>query len=285
MPSLGQKLKDERLRQGKQLREFADDLRIGSRYLEAIESEEWDQLPGGFFNRSFVRQYAAALGLDAAKIEKEFTAILKPEPAIDLEAIAQAHNPRARRSEEKKLISVEPLPRPGAKWFDSRTGLAAAALILLVAGGGALSLLWDRFNAQPEVSKQNTANATPPVVPAPKPAAVETPKPAAEQAQVVPIITTDEAGNISLNIEATEKTWIEVSADGKRIFAGILEPGQTKTISSAQRTKMVVGNAAGIAVRKGGRDIGPIGPRGQVRTVNITADSVEIVSPAPKTAI
>ena len=96
---------------------------------------------------------------------------------------------------------------------------------------------------------------------------------------------TDEAGNISLNIEATEKTWIEVSADGKRIFAGILEPGQTKTISSAQRTKMVVGNAAGIAVRKGGRDIGPIGPRGQVRTLNITADSVEIVPPAPKTAI
>jgi len=284
MPSLGQRLKDERIRQGKQLREFADNLRIGSRYLEAIEAEEWDQLPGGFFNRAFVRQYAAALGFDAAKIEKEFTAILKPEPPIDLDAIAQAHNPRMRRSAEKKLISVEPLPRPGAKWFDSRTGLAAAALVLLVAGGGALSLLWDRFNAQPEVSKQNTANAAPPVAPAPKPVA-DTPKPAAEQAQVVPIITTDEAGNISLNIEATEKTWIEVSADGKRIFAGILEPGQTKTISSAQRTKMVVGNAAGIAVRKGGRDIGPIGPRGQVRTLNITADSVEIVPPAAKTAI
>ncbi len=282
MPSLGQKLKDERIRQGKQLREFADNLRIGSRYLEAIEAEDWNQLPGGFFNRAFVRQYAAALGFDAAKIEKEFTAILKPEPVIDLEAIAEAHNPRARRSEEKKLISVDPLPRPGAKWFDSRTGLAAAALVLLVAGGGALSLLWDRFNVRPEVSTQNTANATAPVVPAPKPA-IETPK--AEQAQVVPIITTDEAGNISLNIEATEKTWIEVSADGKRIFAGILEPGQTKTISSAQRTKMIVGNAAGIAVRKGGRDIGPIGPRGQVRTLNITADSVEIVPPAPKTAI
>jgi cytoskeletal protein RodZ len=275
-------LKDERSRQGKQLREFADNLRIGSRYLEAIEAEDWGQLPGGFFNRAFVRQYAAALGFDAAKIEKEFTAILKPEPVIDLEAIAEAHNPRARRSEAKKLISVDPLPRPGAKWFDSRTGLAAAALVLLVAGGGALSLLWDRVNARPGVSNQNTANTPPPVVPAPKPA-VEAPK--AEQAQVVPIITTDDAGNISLNIEATEKTWIEVSADGKRIFAGILEPGQTKTISSAQRTKMIVGNAAGIAVRKGGRDIGPIGPRGQVRTLNITADSVEIVPRARKTAI
>jgi hypothetical protein len=42
---------------------------------------------------------------------------------------------------------------------------------------------------------------------------------------------------------------------------------------------MVVGNAGGIAVSKGGRDIGPIGPRGQVRTVNITEKGVEIVEP------
>jgi hypothetical protein len=41
----------------------------------------------------------------------------------------------------------------------------------------------------------------------------------------------------------------------------------------------VVGNAGGIAVRKGGQDIGLIGPRGQVRTVNITQEAVEIVAP------
>ena len=52
-----------------------------------------------------------------------------------------------------------------------------------------------------------------------------------------------------------------------------------KLISTLQNAKMVVGNAGGIAVSKGGRDIGPIGPRGQVRTVNITPETVEIVDP------
>ncbi|MBI2685517.1 MAG: helix-turn-helix domain-containing protein [Acidobacteria bacterium] len=283
MASLGQKLKDERLRQGKDLRTIADELRIGSRYLEAIEVEDWKQLPGGFFNRSFIRQYAQALGFDPGAIEQEFAALVKPEPAVDLEQISAAHDPRARRDAEKKLISVEPLSGKSTGFFDSRTGLAVAALVLLVAGGGGLSLVIDKWNSQAELRKQTNANVPAPVAPAPaaavvkpQPAAVELP---AETANVVPTVTTDPNGNLTLNIEATEKTWIEVTADGKRIFMGVLEPGDKKLISTLQRAKMVVGNAGGIAVSKGGRDIGPIGPRGQVRTVNITQEGVEIVEP------
>ena len=284
MASLGQKLKEERLRQGKQLRSIADDLRIVSRYLEAIEAEDWKQLPGGFFNRSFIRQYAQSLGFDPAKIEEEFASIVKPEPPVDLDLIAAGHDPRARRSEEKKLISVEPLRGASAGFFDSRTGLAAAALVLLVAGGGALSLFVDRWNQPQEVRKQSNSNMPAPVVPAPA-AARETAQPqvaaasTTEPAKVVPTVSTDPSGNLTLNIEATEKTWIEVTADGKRVFMGVLEPGDKKLISTLQNTKMVVGNAGGIAVSKGGRDIGPIGPRGQVRTVNITEKGVEIVEP------
>jgi len=284
MASLGQKLKEERLRQGKQLRSIADDLRIGSRYLEAIEAEDWKQLPGGFFNRSFIRQYAQALGFDPSKIEEEFASIVKPEPPVDLDLIAAGHDPRARRSEEKKLISVEPLRGASAGFFDSRTGLAAAALVLLVAGGGALSLFVDRWNQPQEVRKQSNSNMPAPVVPAPA-AARENAQPqvaaatTTEPAKVVPTLSTDPNGNLTLNIEATEKTWIEVTADGKRVFMGVLEPGDKKLISTLQNTKMVVGNAGGIAVSKGGRDIGPIGPRGQVRTVNITEKGVEIVEP------
>lgn len=290
MASLGQKLKDERVRQGKALRVIADELRIGSRYLEAIENEDWKQLPGGFFNRSFIRQYSQALGFDPAKIEDEFSAIVKPEPAVDLTAIAAARDPRVRIAEEKKLISVEPLRGSATGFFDSRTGLAAAALVLLVAGGGALSLVMDRFNSQPEIRKQSNANVPAPVVPAPA-AAIERPQmtqtaqavpEATEAAKVVPMLSTDNNGNLMLNIEATEKTWIEVTADGKRIFMGVLEPGDKKRISTLQSAKMVVGNAGGIAVSKGGRDIGPIGPRGQVRTVNITPETVEIVEPVKK---
>lgn len=289
MATLGQKLKDERLRQGKQLRTIADDLRIGSRYLEAIEAEDWKQLPGGFFNRSFIRQYAQALGFDPAKIEEEYASIVKPEPAVDLEEFAVAVDPRTRRQEEKKLISVEPLRNSSSSFFDSRTGLAVAALVVLVAGGGALSLVVDRLNAPQEVRNQNNAVVSAPVVPPPmaaltanQPQVSPSAAPLANTvaAQVTPTAAgVDPNGNLTLNIEATEQTWIEVTADGKRIFMGVLEPGDKKLISTLQSAKMVVGNAGGIAVSKGGRDIGPIGPRGQVRTVNITPQTVEIVEP------
>jgi len=282
MASLGQRLKEERLRQKKDLRTIADELRIGSRYLEAIEAEDWKQLPGGFFNRSFVRQYGQALGLDAATVEEEYNAIVRPEP-VDLETLSAAHDPRAKKEAEKKLISVEPLRTTSGGFFDSRTGLAVAALVVLVAGGGGLSLLVDRLNAPREIRQQNSANAPAPVVPAPA-AAKEMASSVSAPAEMAgntltPVVTEDLSGKLTLNIEATEQTWIEVTADGKRIFMGVLEPGDTKSISTLERAKMVVGNAGGIAVRKGGQDIGPIGPRGQVRTVNITPDSVEIVEP------
>ena len=277
MATLGQKLKDERLRQGKQLRAISDDLRIGTRYLEAIETEDWKQLPGGFFNRSFIRQYAQALGLDPSKIEEEFGSIVKPEAAVDLDLISAAHDPRARRQEEKKLISVEPLRVAASGFFDSRTGLAVAALVLLVAGGGALSLLIDRWNAPQEVRSHSEVPA--PVVQASAAALTANQQQPVAAEAVVPVLTADPSGNLVLNIEATEQTWIEVSADGKRIFMGVLQPGEKKLISTLQNAKMVVGNAGGIAVSKGGRDIGPIGPRGQVRTVNITQETVEIVDP------
>ncbi len=281
MASLGQKLKEERLRRGLDLRAVAEELRIGSRYLEAIEAEDWKQLPGGFFNRSFVRQYGQALGLDAAKVEEEYNAIVRPE-SVDLETLSAAYDPKARKEAEKKLISVEPLRTSSGGFFDSRTGLAAAALVVLVAGGGGLSLLIDRLNAPSEVRQQNSANAPAPVVPAPaaaKEAATATVAAQMAAGTLTPVVTEDASGKLTLNIEATEQTWIEVTADGKRIFMGVLEPGDTKSISTLERAKMVVGNAGGIAVRKGGQDIGPIGPRGQVRTVNITPDSVEIVEP------
>ena len=284
MTTLGQKLKEERLRQGKQLRTIADDLRIGIRYLEAIETEDWKQLPGGFFNRSFIRQYAEALGFDPSAIEEEFASIVTPEQAVDLNMISAADDRRAGREEAKKLISVEPLRVAASGFFDSRTGLAVAALVVLVAAGGALSLFVDQWNAPREIRNQNNAHVPVPVAPAPTAALTAnqtqtTPAATVETPNVLPVVSKDPGGNLMLNIEATEKTWIEVTADGKRIFMGVLEPGEKKTISSMQNAKMVVGNAGGIAVSKGGRDIGPIGPRGQVRTVNITPDTVEIVEP------
>ncbi|MFO0503511.1 MAG: helix-turn-helix domain-containing protein [Acidobacteriota bacterium] len=281
MASLGQQLRDERLRQGRAIGPIADDLRIGSRYLEAIEAEQWDLLPGGFFNRSFVRQYAQALGLNGQQFENQYNSILGSHASVDLEAIGAARDPRARLLAERKLISLAPVTDKPTSFFDGRTGLAVAALVVLIAGGGLVSLLWDNLRGA-ETARAAVADRPmlQPAVPAQPPASH--PAELAFSPVTTAAATSAESfveGVISLNIAATEKTWLEVTADGKRIFMGVLEPGQSQSMRTSESARMVVGNAGGITVQKAGRDIGPIGPRGQVRVVNLTKDQVEILEP------
>jgi cytoskeletal protein RodZ len=53
-----------RKRMGVSIEQIAQSTKISSRFLEAIERERFDQLPGGIFTSSYVRQYALAIGYD-----------------------------------------------------------------------------------------------------------------------------------------------------------------------------------------------------------------------------
>jgi cytoskeletal protein RodZ len=84
---------------------------------------------------------------------------------------------------------------------------------------------------------------------------------------------------VLLDIMAREATWLSVSSDGKPVFAGTLQPNQTKTIEGKQSAKLRVGNAAGLQVRLNGKLLGPLGARGQVLTVLFTPDNFQIFAP------
>ena len=53
-----------RKRAGVSLEQIAQSTKIGSRFLEAIEGEQFERLPGGIFSTSYLRQYAEAIGYD-----------------------------------------------------------------------------------------------------------------------------------------------------------------------------------------------------------------------------
>ena len=62
--SFGARLKREREQRGISLDDVALSTKIGARFLRAMEEEKFDQLPGGIFNRGFVRAYARRVGID-----------------------------------------------------------------------------------------------------------------------------------------------------------------------------------------------------------------------------
>ncbi|MGB9236900.1 MAG: helix-turn-helix transcriptional regulator, partial [Terriglobales bacterium] len=64
MPSFGEKLRLEREKRKITLEQISSTTKIGTRMLQALEEEKFSQLPGGIFNKGFVRAYARTLGLD-----------------------------------------------------------------------------------------------------------------------------------------------------------------------------------------------------------------------------
>ena len=64
---IGQELQNARLDKGLSLDDIQQSTKIQKRYLAAIENGQFDQLPGAFYERAFVRQYASAVGLDVTE--------------------------------------------------------------------------------------------------------------------------------------------------------------------------------------------------------------------------
>ena len=78
-------LNDARKRAGIALDEIADSTKISVRFLKAIEAEEFDKLPGGIFNTSYLRQYAVAIGYDADELLAHYRRkmnLQSPAPAL-----------------------------------------------------------------------------------------------------------------------------------------------------------------------------------------------------------
>ena len=76
---IGEKLRLEREARGIALRDISEQTRISMRYLEGIEADDYRRLPGGIFNRSFIRAYAKFIGYDEQEAIEEYTRTLRDQ--------------------------------------------------------------------------------------------------------------------------------------------------------------------------------------------------------------
>ena len=75
--SIGERLRLAREERGIGLREICDQTRISVHYLEAIEANDYKRLPGGVFNRSFIKAYARCVGYDEREAIEGYTRYLR----------------------------------------------------------------------------------------------------------------------------------------------------------------------------------------------------------------
>jgi len=89
-------LEDIRRKRGVSLEQIANSTKISTRFLRAIECEEFDKLPGGVFNTSYIRQYASAIGFPEERVLSLYNA-LEAARTADEGTVAPVREPRPLR--------------------------------------------------------------------------------------------------------------------------------------------------------------------------------------------
>ncbi len=105
---IGAKLRQERLSLGRSVEDVARETRISEKFLDAIEREDFERLPGLLFTRNFVRQYAQSLRLDPDPLLAEL-----PKP--DESAVRLPEAPRACSLQSRPADGTVCLVRAGRR--------------------------------------------------------------------------------------------------------------------------------------------------------------------------
>ena len=283
MEPLGEYLKHAREKKRLSLEQIASQTRIQEHHLQALESEDFANLPAKVFAKGFVRSYAKALGLDEEEalqcfLETSGTFYDRNEP---------------EQSQPHVQVKLESAPRQNINW-----NLVVAALVVIAA-----IAVWYGLPKQQETPialseleisspvettqepiaplpdpQESLAPATPvdstptppsspisvPALPAPKPI-ISPPVESIPPTSPTPssLETTADKPH-TLEIEATQLTWVVVKSDKQDPNEALLQPGQGKTWKANNQFLVTLGNAAGVVIRLNGQSQGPFGKPGQV---------------------
>lgn len=260
MGSFGERLQREREMRGITLEEIADSTKIGTRSLRALEREDFDKLPGGIFNKGFVRAYARYLGIDEEQAVADF--------------LAAAGDP------EQPL----PSPAPKARAVSGSGGRSWAALLALAALAGGGFAAW-KYKVGPfagRASRPQTVSA-PPVAAQPPTAA---PAASAPTDQAAPNPTSAPGGDSAaatpaagegfvVLVRAKEDAWISLSADDRLVMEGTLLAAETREVRATRKVVLKLGNAAGVEVSYDNQALAPLGRANEVKTVVFTPQGLQ----------
>lgn len=290
MASFGARLKKEREQRKISLDDISASTKIGTRLLKALEDEHFDQLPGGIFNKGFVRAYARHLGLDEDQAVADY-----------LEA-SGANLPTPPGGPEAPVLELKPELERKARGKNSDAGLPwgiLAALLLVVAFGFAL---WSFYTREKEkavnpprdqaasvatgssdaasrpgssedklpTGSKNAAAAlgTQPAIPSSSPAAAET-------SMVSP------GPAFTVLVKAHEDSWVAITVDGKQVMQDTLVAPAEKSVSAQKEITVRAGNIGALDFFFNGKKLPAQGDLGEVKTLTFGGNGLEVRVSSP----
>lgn len=240
--NFGERLKRERELREVTLQEIVSATRIGPRFLEALENEEWDKLPGGVFNRGFVRSIARYLGLDEEAFLAEY----------DLAYGTQASADRPE----------DPIPsRP--KWIPVALVVGVIVLIVGLFLGGRFA--WRHYQVRRAQRSSATANAQePPPIAAPN-------SPPSGVAVSPDTQLTAAAPPLTLIVSASATSHVTVKADGAVVFDTDLRSGENRQFTALREFEVSAADSGAVLLDLNGQTVPPLGLPGASGTIKLSA--------------
>ena len=284
--AFGERMRRERELRGISLDEISATTKIGTRLLRALEDEQFDLLPGGIFNKGYVRAYARHLGIDEEQAVADYLKAVHDTPP---EVRLIAHQNASVRAEH---ISSSVSYRGG---FPLISILILSVVIVGAAGGWHLYQQRQRERRQPtstsditaapssstsqatsSSSSSNSAQAqaapadqasvpsAPPSAAGSSEAAVHTvqaaqspPHPSSSDAASAAALSAGAEANaqFEVTVRAKDRAWVAIKSDGKILVRGVIKPPEVKTIHATNDVVFWTGNAGAVELSFNGKNV------------------------------
>jgi cytoskeleton protein RodZ len=305
LPSFGAKLKLEREKRKITLEQISVSTKIGTRMLQALEEDNFNQLPGGIFNRGFVRAYSRFLGLDEDQTIADYMQASGDAAPVSTETVS--HEDGSRENAAREDAAREDRDRDRDKDKVSRLEASADAPPRQVPWGvfaGALLVValalsfWShrRREHMRQAVRPNSASAATqlsgqvsgsdlPTTGSPttsSPAGVFAPSAAPKTSHALaPASPAAIPGEFTVLIQAREESWTTITADGKTISSELLPAGSERVVRGRKEITVRTGNAGGVDFRFNEKKVDVGGDYGEVKIVTFGPRGILPNAPPP----
>ena len=274
MGSFGERMRREREMRGIKLEEITESTKISRRNLLALEEEHFDRLPGGIFNKGFVRAYARFLGLDEEQAVQDF-----------MTASAEYDQPAALQPPIPPTAVVK-LPVIRSEAAEKRKDLVWALAAFLVLAAGGIGWYYLNYGKLPAMASQSARAASEPAQAHPSAQATTqgnsesthlgaaAPELKSTSGTVIgPAGAAQQA--VVLAIRANQDSWVSMVVDGKPYLEQELIAGSERTVQARESIVLKTGNAGGLEFSYNGQPAVAAGKDGQVRTMTFTPRGIQ----------
>jgi cytoskeleton protein RodZ len=277
MGAFGERLRREREMRDISLEEIAATTKIGTRLLRALEEEQFDLLPGGIFNKGYVRAYAKYVGIDEEQAIADYLqAAQEAAPGGHVVADPNAASRFERSSRDEA----------GAGRRSTLPVVPVLVVLVLVAGaaGGWRVYRERQFDRQQRAAitvtrdtalrgtdmthpggvnaiggaKSTAAGAGTPI-PATAPQSLATgTNNVANSAGAVPF---------ELTVRPKDRAWVSIKSDGKLVVHGVIKPPDVKTVRATSQVVFWTGNVGALQVSFNGKNVPLTGGENEERVL------------------